>query len=111
MNPEDSKVELATVFEQSRQNARQIETVFEAIGKLRDSIDALGNRINTATAPNFSTMAAWAGILLTIIGMVATPVAFYFYDTSRSLDMKLQKEYQLVMKRWWSGLQRKRSRW
>ena len=104
---DDKEIKLGAVFEQSRQNSEQIRQNSEHLGNLRkeftgavsdlrEAIDRLGLRLNAATAPNFSTMAAWAGILLTIIGMVATPVAYYFHHAIETLDLKLQNEYRLI---------------
>jgi hypothetical protein len=94
------EIELGQVFEQSRQNAKQIETLHEEFSLLRRdlsaAINALGDRLSTATAPNFSTLAAWATVVIMIIGMVAAPVAFHFNSGIQHLDQKLQKEYTLI---------------
>jgi len=94
------EIELGQVFAQSQQNAKQIETLHEEFGLLRrelsTSINALGDRLSAATAPNFATLAAWGGVLLGIIGMVAAPVAYHFNNGIQQLDTKLQKEYTLI---------------
>jgi len=102
MPSEDNQheVQLGEVFQQSRANAQQIvemRTEFgTAISDLRKAISNLAQTIGAETRPNFSTMAAWAGILLTIIAMVATPIAYYLNHSLTTLDLKLQKEYQLI---------------
>lgn len=68
----------------------------EAITEIRKDISGLGRTLSSETRPNFSTMAAWAGILLTVIAMVAAPVAYHFNSVVAEMDKKLQKEYGLV---------------
>lgn len=96
----DREIKIATVFEQSRQNAEQINELRKeftsAMSEFRNAIDRLGGRLNTAMAPNFSTWIGWAGIILAVIGMVAAPVAYYFNHSIESIDTKLQKEYTLI---------------
>ena len=67
--------------------------------EVRSELHALSEK----TAPNFSTMAGWSGILLTVIGMVATPCCYFVIRemerqeiVSRELDTKLQREQSLV---------------
>lgn len=101
------QVELGEVFEQSRQNQRQLVELRQdfnsAINKIGSKMDWLGERITTASAPNFANMAAWAVVVLMVIGAVASPIGYFAireFDRSErgsdKLDDKLQKEYQLV---------------
>lgn len=60
--------------------------------ELSDKIDGL----NRDTRPNFGLMAQWAGIVLSIIALVSTPIAYHFNSAITGLDLKLQKEYTLV---------------
>lgn len=62
-------------------------------------IKALSSRIADSTRPN----AAWAGVVISFIMAVATPVAFFVIrEMNRSeanivaLDVKLQREQQLI---------------
>lgn len=52
--------------------------------------------LNRETRPNVGLMAQWAGVVLSIIALVSTPIAFHFNDKISTLDAKLQKEYGLV---------------
>ena len=92
----------------------EVEQVVTAVALLVKSVDGfrrefgedmkmLSERVADKTAPNFATMAAWGAILLTIIGMVATPCGYFIIREmarqdaiSVALDSKLQREQTLV---------------
>lgn len=104
------QVDLGQVWEQSNANATQIHELRQdfnsAIIEIRRAIDRMGEKVNQASTPNFATMAIWAGVILTVIGMVFTPVAFFAireYDRqdkmSEKLDEKLQREFGLTTQR------------
>lgn len=93
-------VDLGQVFAQSQQNAERLTELSNNVGKavdeLRGAIERLGTRLSTATAPNMMLMASWAGVLLSVIAMIAAPIAYHFNHSIEQLDLKLQKEYTLV---------------
>lgn len=87
---------------QSKQNATTLKDLrselTEGLSELRKAIE----RLYFQTRPNFSAMLALAGILLTVIGMVAAPIGFFIWHAIQNnsvlvkdLDDKLQREYRL----------------
>lgn len=67
-------------------------TVVDGNRELNAKLDA----ISTASHPNFGLMAQWSGVLLSVIALVATPIAFHFHQSLAEVDAKLQKEYSLI---------------
>ncbi len=98
--PNAHQVQLGEVLQQSKTNAAQIVEMrsefSQAITELRKAIGGLSQSLSAETKPNFSVMAAWAGVLLSIVAMVAAPIAYYFNHSVEAIDSKLQKEYELV---------------
>lgn len=109
---EKTHVQLGQVFEQSKHNSSQIEKVFEIIGDLGNKMDrvveALNNRINLATAPNFGTIWSAIGVAAAILLGLGTIVTNGLSDSAKrdrddarrsyeALDSKLQKEFALAL--------------
>lgn len=67
------------------------------------TLTTLSEKLDTKTAPNFQTLISLAAVILTIIGAVAAPCAWFVVhemarqDTNlRDMDTKLQNEYRLM---------------
>lgn len=67
------------------------------------TVDKVAKAVLTLSAPNFGTLTAFAAMILTIIGMVAAPCAWFVVhemarqdQNLRDMDTKLQREYQLM---------------
>lgn len=72
-------------------------------GEISRSLGKLSENISEKTRPNLHTMAVWAAIVLSVIGMVSTPCAFFVIremnrqdKVSENLDAKLQREFTLM---------------
>lgn len=81
----------------------QLEQIIETVNELKQSnergfagISAKIETLNRDARPNFGLFAQWSIVILVFVGMVATPIAYYFNTSILGLDTKLQKEYQLV---------------
>lgn len=100
---ERNELALGTVLEQSRTNARQIEQLGERLDGFAREVRNAMDRISGASAPNMGNMAAWAMVVLSIVALVGTPIAYHFNsavasqrEAVKDLDLKLQREYQLI---------------
>ena len=107
MNNDDSNQHLegriSRVEGEIAQIVASVKDLTKSVTSLHGDIAELSNRLSDKTAPNFSLLASWSGILLTIIGMVAAPVGYFVIreierqsQVSVQLDTKLQKESSLV---------------
>jgi hypothetical protein len=96
MNETEQKnaVDMGMIIAQSQDNAKQISMLREdltsfskemtqAVTSLGDTLHRRINETREASAPNFRTMAAWASVVLGVIGMVATPL---FFTVNRNLE-------------------------
>lgn len=106
MSDPSTPIEIGAFVEQSKQNAESIKGLrsefTEGFNEVRKAIDRMGERIHVATRPNFSTMAALAGVVITIIVAISTPIGFFVWDKitdqgkkTVDLDEKLQREFNL----------------
>lgn len=117
----EQPIELGQVFEQSHQNAQQLaefkRDTNERSDRLQSSIEQLANRFQSSIdqlavrigsfaerRTDWMGMAAWATVVLAIIGMVATPIGYFaLREADRkdklvdALDIKLQREFQLSL--------------
>lgn len=64
----------------------------------------LSDKLSTSVTPNMQTMAAWAIVVLTVVGMVAAPLGWHFEQKVAELDIKLQKEFTLALETQRNGL-------
>lgn len=105
---DQDKTEIGEFVAQSKSNATSIKEMRDefltGMNRLREGLERLSDRLTTATAPNFSTLAALSAVLLTIIGMVAAPIGFFVWNAIIGLDTKLQKEYQLSIQTTTQGI-------
>lgn len=81
----------------------ELEQLVTTVNSLARSMDNwqrdMGQKIDGLAKDNktdFGLMAQWAGIVLTLVAMVAAPIAYHFNKSLDALDHKLQKEYALV---------------
>lgn len=105
MNPETTrKPDIGEFIAQSRQNASALrelrEEVQAGLSRLGDRLERIADR----TKLNFMPLLAFSAILLTIIGMVATPIGFFAWTAiqdnralTKDLDAKLQREFGLAL--------------
>lgn len=107
MSTEDNivqKHEIGEFIAQSKQNADALKTLRnefqEGLSRLGDRIERIADR----TKLNFAPLFAFAAILLTVIGMVATPIGFFVWTSiqdnrtlTKDLDTKLQREFSLAL--------------
>lgn len=80
-----------------------METLVDSVDKVTRAVSTLSDKVDTRTAPNFTVMLALAGVVLTIVGMVAAPCAWFVVHElaraeqgQRDLDTKLQREFTLM---------------
>jgi hypothetical protein len=62
----------------------------------RRELSAKIDSINRDSRPNYGAWIQFAGILLSIIFFVSVPIAYHFNSAILGLDLKLQKEYNLI---------------
>lgn len=72
-------------------------------GEISNAIARLGENISERTRPNLGIMASWAAVVIAIISAVSLPMFANASKESsrhdqniRDLDVKLQREYQLM---------------
>lgn len=98
------KHDIGEFIAQSKQNADALKTLRnefqEGLSRLGDRIERIADR----TKLNFTPLFAFAAILLTVIGMVATPIGFFVWTSiqdnrslTHELDAKLQREFTLAL--------------
>jgi len=94
---EPDEVKLATVYEQSRQNATDLEQVRGAVNKLREDIfGALGrlsDKISDNQRPNY--VAATVGVMV-----VTAFVAMVWIFISRELDSNKERMTRIEERQW-----------
>lgn len=119
--PERNPVKLGEVFEQSRQNAAQLaefkhqssmqwsefkNQTNERADRLQLSLDRLDARLGQIAErkTDWIGMAAWAAVVLTILGLVGTPIGYFALREAdrkdklvEALDIKLQREFALSL--------------
>jgi hypothetical protein len=109
-HPRDLEARLATTESQIERITKDIASLSESVSGLRDtisrSISLLSDKIGAAAVPNFSTMAAWAGVILTTIAIFGGLVGYFWmreFDRQArdvlALDVKLQREFVLIAAR------------
>lgn len=100
--------EVGEFIAQSKQNAESLRALrsdfTSAIDSLRNAIERIGDRLNTATRPNISTFVSICGVMLTVISLVGGVIGFFLWDSIKQgntnivgLDGKLQREFQLMI--------------
>ena len=109
-------VQIGEVLQQSRTNAEAIKTNADEVKSLRtdlaafgrevrDAIENLAARIAKSTTPDWQAMGIWAGIALTIVFGVMTPILYFQNERIKELDTKLQKEFSLALETQKAGLE------
>lgn len=98
--------EIGEFIAQSKQNATALrdlrQELADKFSELAKGIDRLRDGIYAASRPNFSNFAAFAGVILSVIIAISTPIGFFVWDkiteqakSTTSLDEKLQREFKL----------------
>jgi uncharacterized protein YbjT (DUF2867 family) len=99
-HPLDLESRLATTESQIERITKDIASLSESVSGLRDtisrSISLLSDKIGAAAVPNFSTMAAWAGVILTTIAIFGGLVGYFwmreFDRQARDVDRVQSKQ-------------------
>ena len=101
--PDSDKVQLGEVFQQSKNNAKEIEQLREDLGTfardIRNAIENVSSRLANAGRPNYSALRVAVTTLIAFISLIG-----YFEQREmdrntqaiRELDVKLQREFSLV---------------
>lgn len=108
MTSESPITEVGEFIAQSKQNAESLRALrsdfTSAIDSLRNAIERIGDRLNTATRPNISTFVSICGVMLTVISLVGGIIGFFLWHAIEqgntniiNLDLKLQREFQLAI--------------
>lgn len=84
--------------------SRRDEILFNKIDRLAGAVEAKINKVADDAKPDMTTWIGFAGIILTIIGMVCAPIGYFVvreWDKAetrgRDMDAKLQKEFALAL--------------
>lgn len=80
-----------------------VEQIALGLSNLAKTADANNNQLSAkldslskASAPNLGLFAHWAGVVLTLVFSLATPIAYHFHSTINQLDERVQSERSLT---------------
>lgn len=73
-----------------------VSSLAQSTEKFHRDIGLKLDRLAEGNRPNFGLLAQWTGVLVVIIGLIASPIAYHFNKSIEELDIKLQKEYTLI---------------
>ena len=73
-----------------------VSSLAQSTEKFHRDIGGKIDRIAESNRPNMGLMAQWTGVLIVVIGLIASPIAYHFNKSIEYLDVKLQKESILI---------------